>query len=99
MTQQIELTKGDYVLATKYKDGDPLDEWCVGFFSTVLGNRFMVVDAQGNNFRGNGFRRAKKITAIRGQWLLENKDEISLGNRSLWTWVRKAMQSIGYTNE
>lgn len=95
----IELTKGDYVLATKYKDGAPQDEWCVGFFSGMLGSRFMVVDAQGQSIRGNGFRRVKKITAIRAQWLLENKENISMSNRSLWGWFRKAMQPVGYTSD
>lgn len=87
------LGRGDYVLATKYTDGDPQDHWAVGFFTGMLpkgsGDRFMVADADGNQFRGNGFRRVKKISADRGSWLLEHKAEIELGTRSLWWWVRQ----------
>jgi uncharacterized protein YegL len=93
------LTKGDYVLATKYKDGDPKDEWAIGFYSGMLDARFMVVNAQGQNIRGNGFRRVKKITARRGQWLLDNRQNISMGNRRLWSWLRQSMKSGGTSNE
>jgi len=27
-----EMKHGDYVLATKYRDGDPQDHWAVGFY-------------------------------------------------------------------
>lgn len=65
---------GDYVLATKYKDGDPCDHFCIGFVSEIddrLGTRrFMVVDDVGKSFRANGFRRAERITGAEGQDLL-----------------------------
>ena len=87
---------GDYVLATKYRDGDPKDHWVVGFFSGVLpkatGNRYMVADADGKEFRGNGFRRIQKISAQRGKWLLDHAYEIGNGSRSLWWWVRASMK-------
>ena len=84
---------GDYVLATKWDDGDPCDHWVVGFFTGILpkasGNRYMVADAEGNQFRGNGFRRIRKISLERGRWLLEHKQEITNGSKSLWSWVRQ----------
>jgi len=88
---------GDYVLATKWPDGDPQDQWCVGFYVGKLGktNRHMVVDVNGNPFRANGFRKVKKISDERGRWLLAHKEDIEAGSRSLWWWVRANMASIG----
>jgi len=85
---------GDFVLATKYSDGDPKDEWCVGFLLSMTDHnppRYNIVDSDGKLFRGNGFRKAKKISAKRGAWLLENKSSIELGGRSLWWWSRQKM--------
>ena len=63
---------GDYVLATKYIDGDPCDQWCIGFVSEHWPNkkRWLVRDSEGNNFRHNGFRRAETITAEAGEGIL-----------------------------
>jgi len=86
---------GDYVLATKYSDGDPQDHWCVGFFKGILpkvgGDRYEVVDAEGNLFRGNGFRRCKKITPERGVWMLKHAREIELSGKSVWHFARCSM--------
>lgn len=96
------LAPGDYVLATKYCDGDPGDQWSIGFFTGMLpkesGDRYMVADAEGKQFRGNGFRRAKKISNERGRWLLEHKEDIASGTRSLWGWVRASMDSRRMTD-
>ena len=85
------LLAGDYVLATKYSDGDPQDHWSVGFFHSMLpkagGYRFQVVDNEGNQFRGNGFRRAQTISENEGKWLLEHSREIESSGRSLWDWL------------
>lgn len=92
-----KLVKGDYVLATKYSDGDPNDHWVVGFFHGMLpkssGDRFEVVDSGGAFFRGNGFRRIKKISAERGNWLLTRAPLITASQRSLWSWVREPMNN------
>jgi hypothetical protein len=63
--------QGDYVFATKYSDGDPSDQWCVGFYDGFRHDRHFVVDGDGKQFRGNGFRKAAKITAEEGVWLLD----------------------------
>jgi hypothetical protein len=85
------LKRGDYVLATKYHDGDPLDHWVVGFFDSMLkkqgGDRYMVIDEDGNQFRGNGFRRARKISEREGRWLLSNAQWIEWSNVSVWRWL------------
>ena len=71
------LKIGDYVLATKYNDGDPKDHWCIGFYNGVLKlgttTRYLVIDNDGNQFRANGFRRIKKISGKRGTWILDHK--------------------------
>ena len=91
------LEVGDYVLATKYRDGSPQDHWAVGFFVGVLpkvsGDRYEVADGEGKLFRGNGFRRAKKISPERGRWMLEHREEIEGGMRSVWWWARTKMTS------
>lgn len=87
---------GDYVLASKWQDGDPKDHWAVGFLYSVVPGRFgvsyVVIDSEGKPFRAGGFRRVKKITPVRGKWLLENSEEIEASGRSVWGWLRKAMQ-------
>lgn len=55
---QFNFAPGDYVLATKYSDGDPGDQWCVGFYHSQLeypkSPRHQVVNDEGVQFRGNG---------------------------------------------
>lgn len=86
------MKKGDYVLATKWSDGDPGDHWYVGFYDhESAGGRHYVTDGEGNQARGNGFRRVKKISAERGEWLLKHGDLIERSFRSVWWWVRQKM--------
>lgn len=98
------VEKGDYVLATKYSDGDPGDQYAVGFYDGILpkigGDRYLVVDSQGRQFRGNGFRRVEPITPAEGRWLIahfhefeffrteedENGDSKVVG-KSVWDWL------------
>jgi hypothetical protein len=87
---------GDYVLATKYSDGDPQDHWAIGFYAGITSPkhdppRFDVFDGEGHNFRGNGFRRVKKISPERGKWMLEHGNEIELSGRSVWYFARCPM--------
>lgn len=106
MTDSLE--HGDYVLATKYEDGDPGDQFAVGFFAGMLakvgGDRYLVVDDRGRQFRGNGFRRCEKISKERGQWLVAHMQEIEASmsefrydeygtrhGRSVWDWAALPM--------
>lgn len=96
MQAKDELKTGDYVLATKYIDGDPRDQWAIGFYAGITAPHYTpprhdVVDCDGKQFRGNGFRRVQKISAARGEWMLERASEISEGTRSVWWWARAAM--------
>ena len=65
---------GDYVLATKWGDGDPGDQFAIGFYAGTLASvttvRHMVQDTDGKQFRGNGFRRCESITQEEGAWML-----------------------------
>lgn len=90
---------GDYVLATKYNDGDPGDQFCVGFYKEAYKQcgfepRHIVVDAEGNPFRANGFRRVKKISAERGAWIVKNLKEISQSRFSVWHFARCSMKEL-----
>jgi hypothetical protein len=89
------MKKGDYVLATKYSDGDPKDHFAIGFFHGMLidnngkeTERFMVVDASGKNFRGNGFRRCERITQRTGKILCDGISIMEQSCRSIWYWRR-----------
>jgi hypothetical protein len=77
---------GDYVLATKYDDGDPCDQFAVGFFAGVTHHgRFLVVDDEGRDFRLTGFRRIEPITQDEGLALLRIMPDISdRPGPSLW---------------
>lgn len=78
------MQKGDYVIATKYSDGDPYDHWFVGFYSHQTGDRHHVVDNMGKMPRQNGFRRIQKIDEPIGRWFVENKDNIHNMTTSIW---------------
>ncbi|MEN6379130.1 MAG: hypothetical protein ABFD15_06085 [Methanofastidiosum sp.] len=91
-----QLTPGDYVLATKYSDGDPKDHFAIGFFSEILkyksGDRYIVIDSEGKEFRRNGFRRCEKISQRIGKILIDNICIIEQGCASVWYWRHHAKQ-------
>lgn len=86
------LEKGDYVLATKYSDGDPCDHFVVGFFDRMLGDdRFIVVDGDGVPFRASGFRRCERISQNVGGTIVAALRAGVIGDqpgRSVWYWRR-----------
>ena len=93
----IVVGSGDYVLATKYRDGDPQDHWCIGFYKEAYLHcghyqRHIVVDENGQSFRGNGFRRCKKISKERGAWMLEHSKDIEMSGMSVWHFARCSMK-------
>jgi hypothetical protein len=81
--------KGDYVLATKFNDGDPGDNWAVGFYDREENGRHFVVDSTGSQLRHSGFRRAGRITTEYGNWLLgvaaKILEQSPPGTVNLWT--------------
>ena len=87
-----DLQRGDYVLATKYSDGDPHDHFVVGFIGDRLdyatGVRYQVVDGNGQQFRHNGFRRCERISAETGKTIVEHMKFIEMGAKNVWWWKR-----------
>ena len=93
---KAELKKGDYVLASKYDDGHLGDHWHVGWFVGMTDHdepRYEVADSDGNLVRGNGFRRAERITPFVGMELIrlakEEQWERSCPRRSVWFMKRR----------
>ena len=84
------LQKGDYVAATKYRDGDPRDGWCIGFYSHQdERGRHYVVDHDGNQFRANGYRRCERIRRAVGRGIMElGQDNVDMV-QNFWGLVRK----------
>lgn len=85
-----KFKKGDYVLGTKYSDGDPHDGWAVGFVSEMAYEEgAKIVDNQGKIIgRFNGFRRVKKINGPRGDWLCRNAQKFESLPHSMWHYFR-----------
>lgn len=97
------LSKGDYVVATKYNDGDPGDQFCIGFYDIFYDHygsiRHLVVDSNGKQFRHNGFRRVAKVGAKRGEWMVRNVAVIELlrDRYSVWHWYRASWKELRET--
>lgn len=97
-------SKGDYVLATKYSDGDPQDHWAVGFFDGLTDPhydppRYNVVDSEGKQLRGNGFRRVKRISHERGAWMLKNSGWVEFTNLSVWHFAELPMEELDHPHQ
>jgi len=79
---------GDYVLATKYDDGD---HCFVGFVSGYAWNhRYLIADNDGNSQRANGFRRIEKLTEEEGLQLVAMMPFIvNRQGPSVWWYLNK----------
>lgn len=92
MTEDLPKV-GDYVLATKYSDGDPGDGWALGFYAGPMTqytpHRYDVIDSDGKSIRGNGFRKMARIRKDVGRWLLtvvaKQLEASPPGTVNLWT--------------
>lgn len=75
-----DVNPGDYVLATKFSDGDPADPWCVGYFIGSENGRYFVGDSTNGpgprGYRYNGFRHVDLIDEELGAWLVHNATEL-----------------------
>lgn len=90
---RIYLVKGDYVAATRYRDGDPKDGWAIGYFDKQDDRgRFYVVDDEWKQFHRDGFSRAQRIRDSVGQYLIATIGESTIDScgRSFWGLVKKA---------
>ena len=91
------LKDGDYVLATKYSDGDSKDQFSIGFFCGMLfdhngkqTDRYLVEDDNGQLFRQSGFRRCERISQRIGNLLVAAASMIRMGDATVWHWRRHA---------
>jgi len=95
---------GDYVLATKYNDGDPKDGWAIGWVGSITNHfnsiRYIIVDATGTVIgRANGFRRAKRISWEKGAWIVNHATAIEKWySYSMWTMYRTSMENLAKLN-
>ncbi len=80
---------GDYVLATKYHDGDPKDGFAIGYVSNNTNPYRIQVRGSDGQQIGGSYRRYKKISGDFGQWLVKNLAHIEADGRSLWDYVEK----------
>lgn len=88
----------DYVLATKFHDGDPGDAWAVGYYAGMEGSRHMVKDSAGKQMRLNGYWRVGKIRTDVGTWLLSDAakplENSPPGTVNLWTMLTDASKEV-----
>lgn len=87
---------GDYVLATKYSDGDPGDAWALGFYAGNVEDRHLVNDAAGLAIRLGGYRRVGRIPTEIGNWLWANRDNLERAPLKISLW---GMYDWAYVNE
>jgi len=111
--RDVSPAVGDYVLATKYADGDPGDPWALGFYAGELdmGNdrehikvarRYLVHDSCGKTIRPNGYRRVARVRKDVGAWLLnvaaKQLEQSPPGTVNLWNMLTPAAFEVEHEN-
>lgn len=99
MSEPLAPKIGDYVLATKYRDGDPGDPWALGFYAGVaFGDRHLVKDSNGDQIRAGGYQRVGRLTPEIGNWLYANRvlleqapSKINLWGMYDWEFLNEAI--------
>ena len=81
---------GDYVLGTKYSDGDPGDPWAVGIYAGMKDGRHVVTHHDGTPIYAKGFRRVGKITHEQGRDMLKVSRGLEGAGGSLWAMLAAA---------
>lgn len=84
------LEVGDYVLASKYRDGDPNDPWFVGFIKQIIRcedyDKYKIADEDGNLLYSSMLARAERIGKANGHQLVRCKKYIKESNKSVYYW-------------
>lgn len=80
----FNMKVGQYVLVSKWSDGNSKDPWGVGFYKSTENERHFIADNDGNLIRVNGFRRMKKISANEGEYFINNGVDIEISGMSIW---------------
>lgn len=89
------LKKGDYVLAMRWQDGDNHDPWFIGFYDyfNTVNNKHYVTGSDVEKPFG-GYRRVKKISQARGEFILNHKYYVEMWDKSLLWWSRVKMKGF-----
>jgi hypothetical protein len=87
---------GDYVLATKWSDGDPGDPWALGYYLGEQYGRHLVKDGEGKPIRAGGYRYVGRITTDIGNWLWRHRDELVRAPSKINLWK---MYDWAFVNE
>ena len=88
------LAVGDYVLGTRWSDGDSREPFCVGFIVEIFeAGRYAIADNKGKRFSGT-YRRAERISQERGAFIVANISHIEQGVRSVWWWKRTNLKNF-----
>jgi hypothetical protein len=102
VSNQQTIKTGDYVLATKYSDGDPGDAWAVGFYDGERNGRHFVIDNDGKQIRHGGYREVGRITPEVGRWLMESASVLERsppGSVNLWTMLTDLAKPVDSGDE
>ena len=79
---------GDYVLATKYSDGDSRDVWYIGYIHEILDeNRGYILCDEHGVVQNRRFRRCGLIHPAVSEYILYHRNEISSFRIGLWNYI------------
>lgn len=84
------MKTGEYVIGMTGGTGDP---WAVGYYGGRLGGH-IVTHADGSPIDGRTYRRVRRVSKERGEWLLANARDIE---RSFLGWgavLRMSMEDL-----
>lgn len=92
--KKTKLKIGDYVLATKWPDGDPRDPFAVSFFTGTFNNRYLVEWDDPTRGKCNLVaRRIAKITQEEGDYIVSIIPDITdKQGDSLWKILKNFRQ-------
>ena len=89
---------GDYVLASRWSDGDPKDPWVVGVLMDVksdsVGYWYKVAYEKDGKPAARSCRRAERISIRRGVLLLGLAPVIETRNASVWRWKNMKIREL-----
>lgn len=83
-----DIKIGDYVVATKWRDGDPRYPYSVGYVEFITREGYYLKDHEGRPLNSLAYQRCKKISTTLGK-LLHQSVPILEGKKgkSIWYWV------------
>lgn len=90
------LSVGDYVLVTKFSDGDPKDPFYIGFFAGMDDNRYIISDPACPGISFRRWWRCDRISKRVGDVLCKHIKVIEEASASVWYWRRniKSLEKV-----